>query len=213
MSNRLSEIVAGDKYLALRAAVLATATLAAWWFGFKKYSLILLWALAYFPMAFFISPPGLEPIVRQPEEHRWSFNVSVNANVKNPASGEMQRIESLELYGEEDNVAFFISGMFVYLALSASAGGFSKARYLETLKGIAVQAVISILSLMLYAYINGHGMVMSGQSDARNFVWWLHWAYHLDYLVVPFAGPFLTALAVHPRWREYVRPAGLPRSN
>ena len=39
-------------------------------------------------------------------------------------------------------------------------------------------------------------------------IWLYKYFYHLIYLVVPFAGPFMVALLVHPEWRAYFYRAG-----
>lgn len=190
--------------LIARAAAAVVLSLAAWWFLLKKACLALLWAAAYFPLALTVGAPGGAPVEMLAESGQWKFNVAIDGAAHGVKTADGQAADSVEFVGDADNVAFFTSGWVVYLALSGVVGGFAKKRWVRTLKGFGAQLLVSVLALALYAYINGYGNVLNGQAAASTFLWWLRWAYHIDYLVVPFAGPFIVAVAVHPEWREYV---------
>lgn len=187
----------------IRAIVLTPTAMALWWFLLKPSSLWLLRFLAWLPLGIFVAPPGLEPVRVNPETHEWVFNVEVNAAAKSQRTGQLQRVESVEFAADENNVAFFASGWFSYLALALSVGTFSVKQARRILTGMGLQSGISILALGAYAYINGYGSVINTPDNADSRVWVLKYCYHLIYLVVPFAGPFVAALVVHPEWRAY----------
>jgi hypothetical protein len=184
-----------------RAIVLAPVALAAWWFLLKGASLWLLRILAWLPLAMLIGPAGLDPVRVNPDTGEWVFNVAVNTVVTNPQTGDSQRIESVEFAAAPDNVAFFACGWFSYLALALSVARPSASQAKKLLKGLALQTAINILSLAAYAYINGHGSVVNSPLGADPQIWLYKYFYHLIYLVVPFVGPFVVALLVHPEWR------------
>jgi hypothetical protein len=189
--------------LIFRAAGSVFVSLACWWFLLKDASLYLLWGVAYLPLALFLAPPGLHPIAIKHDTGDWVFNLAVNQTVRNPSTGQSENISSVEFTGEKDNVAFFASGWFAYLALSFAAGAFARGQRNQLLKGLALQTVINLLALASYIYINGYSTLVNtpGVPDSRT--WFLRYWYHIAYLVVPFAGPFAVALSVHPKWREY----------
>jgi hypothetical protein len=186
-----------------RATLLVPLAMALWWYLLKGASLWLLRVLAWLPLALLIGPAGIAPIHVNPDTGDWVFNVSVNKIVTNPRTGEHQQIDSVEFATEQDNVAFFACGWFSYLALALSAG-FSRKQARRALWGAGLLTVMNILCLAAYAYINAAGSLVNtpAQSDG---VWLYKYCYHIIYLVVPFAGPFLVALVVHPEWRAYFR--------
>jgi hypothetical protein len=184
-----------------RAVVLAPLALAVWWFLLKGASLWLLRILAWLPLAVFIAPADLDPVRVNPDTHEWVFNVAVNTVVMNPQTGDAQHIGSVEFAADPDNVAFFACGWFSYLALALSAARPSRRQAKNLLKGLALQTVVNIFSLAAYVYINGHGSLGNSPLSAGIVIWLYKYVYHLIYLVVPFAGPFIVALLVHPEWR------------
>lgn len=186
-----------------RALLLVPLSMAVWWFVLKGASLWLLRVLAVLPLALLIGPPGYDPVRTNPETGEWLFNVEVNTTARNLQTGQMQAVGSIEFAVEPDSVAFFAAGWFSYLALAASAGGFSRRQARRLLKGVTLQTAINILGLAAYAYINGYGALANAQPNAPPQMWLLKYLYHIIYLVVPFAGPFMVALLMHPEWRAY----------
>jgi hypothetical protein len=189
--------------LMTRAIVFVPVAMALWWFLLKPSSLWLLRLLAWLPLGIFVAPPGLEPVRVNADTHEWVFNIEVNTTAKVQRTGQRQRIESVEFAADENNVAFFASGWFCYLALGLSVGNFSRKQARAILTGIGLQTGVSVLMLAAYAYINGYGSVINTPDHADSRVWLLEYIYHIIYLVVPFAGPFVVALLVHPEWRAY----------
>jgi hypothetical protein len=187
-----------------RATVLVPLAMAVWWFLLKGPSLWLLRVLAWLPLALLIGPAGIAPIHVNPDTGDWVFNVSVNKVVTNPQTGERQQIDSLEFATEQDNVAFFACGWFSYLALALSAVGFSRKQAKRVLLGVGLLTVMNVLCLAAYAYISAAGSLVNTPAHSDG-VWLYKYCYHIIYLVVPFAGPFIVALAVHPEWRAYFR--------
>lgn len=189
-----------------RAIIGCVLGLAVWWFLLKRAFLYALFLVSYIPLLFLIAPSGYKPVTINDQLQQWVFNVALNVDVPNPNTGKLERAGSIEFAAKEDGVAYFVSGWIVFLALSFAVGGFRKDRLLATAKGFGVQTVISVLGLAVYAYVNAYGSAYSEAGNSPLLIWWLRWVYHVDYLVVPFAGPFIIALTVHPRWREYLLP-------
>lgn len=207
-SNNSFTVSAPNRYLAprcilLRAAVLAPLALTVWWFLLKGVSLWLLRYLAFVPLGLLIAPSGYPPVRVDPKTGDWLFNVAVNADARDLKTGERQRVDSVEFAADPENVAFFACGWFSYLALAFSAQAFRRGQATRVLTGICLQTGIGILCLVAYVYVNGYGSVINTPGNSGLSMWLLKYVYHIIYLVVPFAGPFLVALLVHPEWREY----------
>lgn len=188
--------------LMARAAILTPLALAVWWLLLKGASLWLLRTLAYVPLGLLIAPSGYPPVKVDPASGDWVFNVAVNATGKNLRTGQTQRIDSMEFAVSPDSAAFFACGWFTYLGLALSLAPFTKRQVRRVAAGLAVQAGVAILCLAAYVYLNGYGSVVNTTTDRPFAIWLVKYAYHIIYLVVPFAGPFLIALAAHPEWRE-----------
>jgi len=191
----------------VRAAVLLPVTMAVWWFLLKRPSLWVLEKLAFLPLGLLVSPGGMAPIQVNPVTHEWTFNVEVNTFARNAQTGETRFVSSLEFAADENSVAFFASGWLAYLALAAAAGAFTRSDLPNVAKGLAIGTAVNILSLAAYAYINAYGAVINAPGggaggNTSTYLWLLKYVYHLIYLVVPFAGPFVIAVLQHRQWRE-----------
>jgi hypothetical protein len=193
-----------------RAVMLVMGAMAVWWFVLKGASLWLLRCLAFVPLGLLVAPGGLPPVKVDPASGDWLFNVAVNATGTNLKTGDRQYVDSLEFAVGEDSVAFFTCGWFAYLGLALSVGTRSRSHAKSIAKGIALQTGISVLCLAAYVYINGYGSVINTTNNHPVSIWLIKYAYHLIYLVIPFAGPFAIALLVHPEWRAYFAPERRP---
>ena len=121
-----------------RAALACVLGLSAWWFLLKRASLYALFLISYLPMDILIGPPDLKAVSINTQTERWVFNVALNIDAKDPETGKVQHASSMEVDATPDEIAFFVSGWFVYLALSFAIGGFGKKKLLSTAKGLAV---------------------------------------------------------------------------
>jgi hypothetical protein len=186
-----------------RACALVPLSLALWWFVLKSASLAVLRVVAVLPVGMLLAPSGLDAIKVNPDNGEWTFNVAVHMEAKNPQTGQIQAIESVEFAAEPDNVAFFAAGWFSYLALAVSAVGFDRREWRRVLQGLAWQTLVNVLGLAAYAYINASGTLQNTAGPVPPAVWVLKYFYHLIYLVIPFASPFAVALALHPQWRMW----------
>ena len=189
-----------------RAVIGCVLGLTVWWFLLKRATLYALFLLAFLPMDILIGPPALKAVAINSQTDRWVFNVALNIDAKDPETGKVQHASSMEVDATPDEIAFFVSGWFVYLALAFAVGGFGKKKLVSTAKGFAIQLAISVLALTVYAYVNAFGSVYADLGTRPGSVWFLKWLYHVDYLVVPFFAPFLIALIVHQEWRDYFLP-------
>ncbi|MFM2123599.1 MAG: hypothetical protein RL328_50 [Acidobacteriota bacterium] len=194
-----------------RAVITCILGLTAWWFVLKPASLYILFLISYLPLDILIGPADLRAVNINSQSGQWLFNVALNIDAKDPDTGKMQHASSMEVGATPDEVAFFVSGWVVFLALSFAVGGFSRKKWLATLKGFSAQLGVSVLALAAYAYVNAFGSVYADLGTRPGAVWFLKWVYHVDYLVVPFFAPFLIALIVHPEWRAYFLP-GMPQT-
>jgi hypothetical protein len=168
--------------------------LAFWWFVAKPATLWLLRVTAWFPLAICLAPPDLSPVRIDAASGEWIFNVAVSR----------AGVSSIEFAAAADHVAFFAVGWFsqLVLAWAAEAGARSFA-WKRILVALWLQTLLNVFALVVYVSINGQGGVLEpGSSSAR---WLLSYAYHIVYLVVPFAGPFAIALACFREWREFLR--------
>ena len=191
-----------------RASVLVPAFLAVWWFALKGVSLAALRVLAWIPLFVLFAPPGLTPIRVDPETGDWLCNVQVNTLVKDSRTGAPHRVGSIEIAMRATDAAAFASGWFSYLALALSAGPFLRRRAKPVVLGLGIQTLVNTLSLALYVYLLGYGTLINSPGSLDSRVWWVRYFDHINSLVVPFASPFLIAIAIHPEWRAYL---GLPR--
>jgi len=186
--------------LILRAAFLTTAVLSVWYWAFRQASLEALKAVSYLPLAFTVAPETEAPIRVNEKTGEWIFQVSIEREVRNPSSGAMQHIRSVEFQAMPDNFAFFAVGWFAYLGLALSDRSLFRGGGRLIPRGVAWQTGLNVLGVVLYVYTNGQGSV--GQ-DGDTWIWLLKYLYHLDYLVLPFVGPIAVAFLLHEEWREY----------
>jgi hypothetical protein len=194
-----------------RAAILVPAALALWWFLLQGASLWALRNLAWLPLAMLITPAGHDPIRVDPQTGEWVSNVEVNTAARNQQTGQLEHVNSLEIAFRKTDAAVFASGWFSYLALALSTAPFSRkqAKPLPwekaklVLWGLGLQTVGNVLCLVAYVYILAYGTLINspGTPDAR--VWWVRYFDHINTLVIPFAGPFVIAMLLHPEWRAY----------
>ena len=186
-----------------RAIFLVPLSMALWWFVLKQSSLWLLRFLAYVPLGMMISPPGLVPVKVNASTGEWVFNVAVKTTAKDLRTERRQAVDSLGFAVDEDSVAVFAGGWFAYLGLAMSAVALSKGQTRRVLKGVGIQTGINILCLTAYAFVLAYGSAVNTPNGSGPTVWMLKYVYYLIDLVLPFAGPFIVALLVHPEWQAY----------
>ena len=158
--------------------------------------------LAWIPLAFFVAPPGLDPIRADPNTGEWICNVAVNAVTRNPQTGQSELISSIEIAVRVSDAAFYASGWFSYLALSLSAGLFSRKQVKRAAWGFGLQTVVNTLSLAGFVYILAQRTLAGTAANPGEQIWWIKYFDHINTLVIPFASPFLVAMLMHPEWRE-----------
>jgi hypothetical protein len=195
----------GRSSVVARAVVLLPAMMTLWWFVLKGPSLWVLAKLAYVPLALLVGPVGQAPIRVDAETQAWTFQVQVNAYGRNQQTNETQWVATLAFSAEAESMAFFASSWFSYLALALAAGAWRRAEWPKVGRGLGIETVLNVLSVVGYAYINGYGSVLkTGATAAGGKLWVLEYLYHLIYLVLPFAGPFIVAVSLHRKWQEYL---------
>lgn len=187
-----------------RAAIFVPLAMALWWFLLKGPSLWLLRTLVWLPLVLFVSPAGLDPVKVNPETGDWTFNVHVNTAARNESGGQSQFIDSVEIDVTANGVAAYASSWFCYLGLALSTRPFSKQRARRMFYGLGIQTMVNVLSLAACAYLMGYGSAINSPNGADSRLWFIKYLDHINSLVLPFLGPFLVALLVHPEWRECV---------
>ncbi len=191
-----------ERSLMFRATVLTTLVLCGWYWLLREASLEVLKAVSYLPLALLVAPSTHAPVRVSPQTGEWIFNVAIDRQVRNPSTGVMQEVSSIEFLAKPDNFAFFAVGWFAYLGMALSDKHLGRGGMRTLLRGLAWQTGLNILGVVLYVYVNGHGSVLR-EGDVSE--WLLKYLYHLNYLVLPFLGPIVVAFRVHEEWREYWR--------
>lgn len=202
--------------LIVRAAILVPAFLAAWWFLLQEASLWALRNLAWLPLALLIAPAGHDPIRVDPQTGDWICNVEVNTGARNQQTGQLEYVNSVEIAFRKTDAAAYASGWFSYLALALSTAPFSWKQAKRVLWGFGMQTAVNVLCLAGYIYILGYGTLINSPGSPDMRVWWVRYFDHINTLVIPFAGPFVIAMLVHPEWREcagFAMPARVEAGN
>lgn len=213
----LQDKIAGS--LLFRAVGLQILLLGLWWLVLYQPALMLLRVVVEIPLTFLAS--GSQPPLQIDANGQWNFSIPVNTVVSDPKEGPAPKpVDAIEFAAPPENVAPFSTGWFVYLGL-ALALPLTKANSKRTAIGIGIQTALNALGLFFYAEINAAGILQSLHRTPDPFyTWLLKYAYHIDYLVLPYAGPFLLVLATHSAWwtqlakpssQQGLAPAPLPR--
>lgn len=186
--------------LLLRTIGFQIVALATWWLVLYQPSLMLLRVAVEVPFTFLLSQQSHPPL-QLDTNGIWNFSVPMNTVVNDPKDGSSPRpVGSIDFAAPPENVAPFTTGWFVYLGLALSLP-FTKAHPRRTLIGFAIQTAINALALFVYVEVNALGILASLHATPDPFYeWLLKYAYHIDYLVIPYAGPFLLLLLTHPDW-------------
>lgn len=186
--------------LLLKTIGLQIVALGTWWLVLYQPSLVLLRVAVEVPFTFLFSRQS-QPPLQVDSKGDWNFSVPFNTVVKDPKEGPGPKpVDSIDFAAPPENVAPFTTGWFVYLGLALSLP-FTRANLRRTLIGMAIQTCVSALALFLYVEINARGILASLHASPDPFYeWLLKYAYHIDYLVIPYAGPFLLLLMTHPAW-------------
>lgn len=187
-----------------RAVVLQLLLLGLWWFVLYQPSLALLHLTAQIPFGLLPAKPDESPL-EVDSTGEWKFTIPVGAVVRDSKqSNAPVSVHATDFSAPAENVAPFTTAWFVYLGLALNAP-FNRANLRRTLIGLAIQTAVSALALLCYAEINARGIVvnMHRSPDALS-LWLLKLAYHIDYLVIPYASPFLVLLGTHPGWWAFL---------
>ena len=187
-----------------RALALQLLLLGLWWTLLYEPSLVLLRVTAQIPFALLTARQDRDPL-EVDATGEWKFSIPMSAFVKDPANGKgPTMVNAIDFGGPAANVAPFTTGWFVYLGLTLNAR-LTRLNLRRSLIGIAIQTAISGLALFAYAEINAFGILtnMHSSRDALS-LWLTKLAYHIDYLVVPYASPFLVLLGTHPEWWNFL---------
>lgn len=186
--------------LLLRTTAFVILALGIWRVTLYEPALALLRITVEIPFTLLMSSQQQLP-VQVDAKGDWNFSIPVHAEVKDPKDGsEPRTVDAIEFAGAAENIAPFTTGWFVYAALALSLG-FSKENLRRTLLGLLIQTAINIFALYVYAEVNAQGILESFHANPHPlWSWLLKYVYHIDYLVVPYASPFLLLLLTHPWW-------------
>ena len=185
----------------MRAVGLQIALLGIWWTVLYRPSLALLRVAAEVPFSLLAGNPLKSALQVDAPSGDWNFSVPVNAVVKDStqSNGSVQ-VDAIDFAAPVENVAPFAIGWFVYLGLALSVP-ISRNSLVRALKGFLFQTAISALAVFTYAEINARGTLAHIHRVPDPLILWLlNFVYHIDYLVIPYASPFLLVLWTHPEW-------------
>ena len=193
-----------SRFFIARAVALQLLILGLWWFVLYQPSLALLRVIAEIPFTLLTARQDRDPI-EVDASGEWKFSVPVSAYVRDSAEGKGPvSVNAIEFSAPAANVAPFATGWFVYLGLALSVP-ISRSNLRRILLGLAIQTIVSGVALLGYAEINARGVVANMYKTPDATVLWLEkLAYHIDYLVVPYASPFLVAIATLPDWWTFL---------
>jgi hypothetical protein len=183
-----------------RAVALQFLLLGLWWFVLYQPSLFLLRVVGEVPFTLF-TPRQEKDALDVDTSGDWKFSVPVSPFAHDDENGRGRVIvNAIEFSGPSANVAPFTTGWFVYLGLALNLP-LTRSRLRRTLLGLLLQMAAASLGLFAYAEVNAIGIATNMHPVPNAAVLWLtKLAYHIDYLVVPYASPFLILLLTHPVW-------------
>jgi hypothetical protein len=188
-------------HLLLRAVGLQLVLLVLWWTVLYRPSLAVLRMIAEVPMTLLLTNPSKSTLEVDSASGDWNFSIPVNAVVRDsPQSDGPVQVDAIDFAAAADNVAPFTTGWFVYLGLALSVP-ISRDSLRRTVKGLLFQTAISALAVFTYAEVNARGTLAHlHRVPDPGTLWLLNFVYHIDYLVIPYASPFLLILWTHPEW-------------
>jgi hypothetical protein len=185
----------------LRAVGLQLVLLGLWWTVLYQPAIGLLRLIAQVPLTLLLTNPSKGTLEVDSSSGDWNFSIPVNAVLRDsPQSSSPVQVDAIDFAAPAENVAPFTTGWFVYLGLALTVP-IARESIRRTLKGLLFQAAICSLAVFTYAEVNAHGTLahMHRMPDPVG-LWFLNFAYHIDYLVIPYASPFLLILWTHPEW-------------
>ncbi|HXP88298.1 MAG TPA: hypothetical protein VN841_26440 [Bryobacteraceae bacterium] len=185
----------------LRAVALQLILLGLWWTVLYRASVGLLWLTAEVPLTLLLTSQSKDTLAVDASSGDWNFSIPVNALVKDSTQSDSPvSVEAIDFAAPVANVATFTTGWFVYLGLALSVP-ITRNSLRRTLKGLLFQTAISALAVFTYAEVNARGTLahMHRTPDPVG-LWFLSLVYHIDYLVIPYASPFLLILWTHAEW-------------
>ena len=187
--------------LLVKAVASQLALLVLWWTVLYRPSLGLLRLTAEVPLTVLLTNPSKSTLEVDPSSGDWNFSIPVNAVVKDsPQSGSPVQVDAIDFAAPAENIAPFTIGWFVYLGLALSVP-ISRDSIRRTLWGLLFQTAISALAVFTYAEVNARGTLAHlHRVPDPGVLWLLNFVYHIDYLVMPYASPFLLILWTHPEW-------------
>ena len=185
----------------LRAVGLQLVFLGLWWTILYQPSIGILRLIAEVPLTLLVSAPSKRTLEVDSSTGEWDFSIPVGAVVKDSTqTNEPVSVDAIDFAAPPANVAPFATGWFVYLGLALSVP-VNRNSLRRTAKGLILQTTIGALGVFAYAEVNARGILvhMHRMPDPLD-VWFLNFVYHIDYLVIPYASPFLVILWTHREW-------------
>ena len=188
----------------LRASTLLVLFLSVWWFLLQAPALLALYAGVKIPFAFL-----RDAAVTMEPTGEWTFRAPVQELPDNvDGRTGAARIDSVDFTVPARDLLVFTLGVPLYLAVGLSVPGPRRIRPL--LVGCALEAALGILSVMVFAEVTAYNSFaqMRAATSALEH-WFLDLIWNLVTGVLPYAGPLVTAVWLHPELRHRIFAAPL----
>ena len=128
----------------------------------------------------------------------WTFRVPLELTV--PASPEQpvpQQVHSIDFDMPRGDVIAFTFSIPVFWAIALAAPGLRR-NLSPLLVGTLVMAAVELVLLLVFAEISAHkAAAQLVPGSGAGIAWLLHFGEYLTVSVIPYAAPFMVALAVH----------------
>jgi hypothetical protein len=187
----------------LRGSTLLIACLLLWWF-FLVNPLLFLLRGAIEASGSVIYGSDARELVSEAPSGDWSFRVPIEITVPpSPQQPRGAQIHSIEFDMPRADVTAFTFSLPVYWAIILAAPGIRRAMR-PLILGTVLVAILEIVLVVWFMEISAHKAAAQLYSvQGQTASWLLRFGEYLVVMVIPYAAPFLIAIALHRelRWQ------------
>src|SRR6266705_2740267 len=189
----------------LRGSALLISWLVLWWFFLVNPLLFLLRVAVHASGSVFYGSDARELVSEAPSGD-WSFRVPIEIVVPpSPQQPNGAQVHSIEFDMPRSDAIAFTFSLPVYWAIILAAPGVRRAMR-PLILGTVLMVILEIVLVMWFMEITAHkvaAQLYAGQRQAAS--WLLRFSEYLAVNVIPYAAPFLIAIALHRelRWQMF----------